>query len=1702
MKRLTLLCTLLYCLIFWRESYAQDFSNKGKDFWVGYGYHQVMVNGNAQEMVLYFATEAVTTVTVSIPGIGYTQTYPNIPANIVFTSAPIPKFAGQDARLLSETGIPENKGIHITSDKPIVAYAHIYNASVSGATILFPTNTLGKEYYSINYDNISNTNAANSWFYVVAADTGTTTVEITPSANTLTRPAGVPFTVNLTQGQIFNMMGQLITSSNPFRGVDLTGSLIRSIDVGNGCKRIGVFSGSGRISITCNGGSSSSDNYMVQAFPKTAWGKRFLTAPAGGPGPNNFLRICVSDPTTVVRLNGVVLAGPPVNNFYYQFGPTAQPNYIEADKPITVAQYLTSQGACGNGSPGDPEVIYLSPIEQNINRVLWNATGNFAITQHYINAIVPSTGTALTSFTLDGVPVGAAAFTPHPQLPGYSYLTQGVGPGQHIIQSDSGFNAIAYGYGAAESYGYNAGTNIKDLFQFITIQNQHATVNFPSACKNSPFYFSMVFPYQPTSITWQFNGLFPNVNIPNPVFDSTWTVSGRTVYRYRLPTPYSIGTVGTYPIRVVASNPTPDGCGNEQEIDFDLQVFDNPTAEFNFTTDGCITSPVLFRDSALNTQNRPIIRYWWDFADAGATSLLQNPSHTFSAPGTFNVRHVVITDVGCISDTLGKPVAISNPPVAGFNASVTKCPGVPITFTNTSTVPTGNTLTLWEWDFGDGNTINAPNGNPQVHTYAAAGSYTVRLRVTTSSGCQSLWFPTTINVNVNPVAGFSFPNICLPVGAAQFTNTTTISDGTGSQLTYLWNFGDGNTSTQANPLHNYTGAGPFTVTLTATSNNGCMDDSVRLVNTIFNRPTANFTVDSLESCMGGTSNFTDGSTAQGSTVTQWFWSFGDGNTSTAQNPNHTYAAPGTYTVQLYINSAAGCRSDTMQRTITVYQLPTVNFTNATPVCQFGNLSLNSTSVSNGGTISLYTWTVNGTPVGGNNSSVTYSPSASGPHIINLTVGTDKGCINQGSRSITVNPKPVAGFDFPNICLPVGAAQFTNTTTISDGSGPQLTYLWNFGDGNTSTLANPLHNYTGTGPYTVTLTVTSNNGCVDDTIRTVNSIYPEPQAAFNAAPEVCLGNAITFTDQSTAVNATVNSWQWDFGDGNTSVLQNPSHTYASAGTYSVTLRVGTNRGCQTVGLIATRTVTVNPLPTPAFNTSSPICETRDIQFTDISTANAGSLTTWRWDFGDGNTSVLSNGTPFIYNYNSAGTYTATLQVETNKGCISTVLSRSIIVNNRPQAGYVSPEVCLTDPFAPFLDTSSIAAGSISSWQWNFGDPNATAGNPNTSTLQNPSHQYSVVGSYTATLVVTSALGCRDTISQTFTVNGSIPVAGFTVNNPNILCSNRTVSVTDASTVDFGSIVKVEIFWDYANDPTDKTTVDNPVPGDTYTHIYPEFGSPFTKTYTVRYVAYSGINCVNTTTRTITVLATPTVVFSPVNAVCDNIAAFNISQASVINGLPGSGVFSGTGVSSSGRFEPGVAGPGTHTITYTYTGSNGCINAASQDIVVNPSPAANAGPDKFVLEGGVVALTPALFSGLNVSYNWSPPTYLNNANIANAIVQNPVDDITYTLRVVTDQGCFDTDDVFVKVLKAPVVPNAFSPNGDGTHDTWNITYLESYPGCVIDVYNRYGQLVYHTVNYPTPWDGKINGRQAPVGTYYYIINPKNGRKPITGFVDIIY
>jgi gliding motility-associated-like protein len=143
-----------------------------------------------------------------------------------------------------------------------------------------------------------------------------------------------------------------------------------------------------------------------------------------------------------------------------------------------------------------------------------------------------------------------------------------------------------------------------------------------------------------------------------------------------------------------------------------------------------------------------------------------------------------------------------------------------------------------------------------------------------------------------------------------------------------------------------------------------------------------------------------------------------------------------------------------------------------------------------------------------------------------------------------------------------------------------------------------------------------------------------------------------------------------------------------------------------------------------------------------------------------------------------------------------------------------------------------------------------------------------------------------------------------------------------------------------------------------------------------------------------------------------------------------------------------------------------------------------------------------TGNDLQYLWSPATYLNNTNTATPTANIIMDDITYTLTVTGRGGCTaPSDKVFIKVLKAPKIPNTFTPNGDGINETWLIDYLDTYPNCRVQVFTRTGQLVFESRGYKTPWNGTIGGKPLPFDTYYYIIEPGNGRAPMTGYVTIV-
>jgi gliding motility-associated-like protein len=1455
MRKIILLAITLFTL---SSLSAQDFSNKGKDFWVAYGYHQVMgptgAGANSQDMVLYFATDQVTNIVISIPSIGFTQNLTSGAGNNVLTSFTIPKNFPTDARIFTEG--QSDKGIHITSDKPMVAYAHIYNQSVSGATILYPTNTLGREYYSVNYKNWSNTTNANCWFYVVATDTGTTTIKITPTNNTEGGwIGGTTYTVNLTQGQVYFVKAATVVNSacggnppqQPCQTWDLTGSLIQSINNGSGCKKIAVFSGSGRISISCDNFASSSDNYMVQAMPKTAWGKKYLTAPANGNQANNIFRVCVSSPAAVVRINGAVTTLPLINNFYYEIPSTNQPQLIESDSVIMVAQYFTSQNECGNGNPGDPEVIYLSAVEQNINKVLWNATPNWAISTHSFNVVLPNTGTAVSSFRLDGAAV--SGWVTHPQEPNFVYLRQNVSPGPHVIQSDSGFNAIAYGFGNAESYGYNAGTNIRDLYQQIGVQTTYGIETTPSVCTNSPFKFKVSLPYIPDSMRWNFNGAIGMLPNNNTVFvdntgniaeDSTTVVNGRTLHWYSIPLQYTFTTVGVYPITITTYVPNAE-CGSVQDIDFDLNVSDPPIASFTTALPGCYTDPVTATETTPQVP-KATYKIWWEFYDPvtnTATVYQTTPSnayrtvsHTFTTPGVKTIRHASITTPGCLSDTLVQNITLPDLPNATISGNTAVClnstPEPQVTFTGSL----GTAEYIFSYNINGGATIVTPPSTSNVFTINAptnvAGTFVynligVRNASPASTLCTRTITGQSITVTVNPLPAAAISGgttVCL--NAAQPPVTFT---GSGATAPYTFNY-----------------------TINGTPQTPLVSNAAGVAT--INAPTN----------VAGTFVYTITSVTDGSSTV--------------------------------------CSSTTnVSTTIIVNDLPDAAISGATAVCL--NAAQPPVTFTGSGGTAPYTfnYTINGVAQPPLVSNATGVATINAPTNVAGTFTYALVSVQEGS--------PIA-------CLRTG---LTGTTVITVNPLPTGVI-----SGATEVCRNapsPLVTFTGSGataPYTFSYTI---NGT------------PQTPVVSNAA-------GIATVPVSTAVAGTF-----------TYVLTNVQDASSTTCNQVIT-------GQQTV-------VTVNQLPTANFNFTAPSCETRTISFTDLSVPNSGTLNGWTWDFGDGSPLETTQNPTHVYA--SAGTYTVRLTVTTDKGCTSDpIASIPITINNRPQAGFIIPEVCLSDTYAQFIDTSRIASGAITAWAWNFGDPGS--GPNNTSNLQNPTHSYTAVGNYNVELIVTSALGCKDTIVQVLTVNGSFPVANFNVQNPATLCANDSVSIVEASTVFPGVITKIEIYWDNVNFPAVFETDNSPFTGKVYRHLYPNFQTPLTKVFTIRYRAYSGGVCVNDELDNITVNAAPLVQFNNMPDTCLLASPFQITQASEIGGVPGTGVFSGPGVSPSGIFNPMAAGIGLHTILYTFTSTaGGCVDTMSNTIrVLDTAHAA------FTFVSPSCEQTPTSFTDLST---W-PPT----------------------------------------------------------------------------------------------------------------------------------
>ncbi|RYE21319.1 MAG: PKD domain-containing protein, partial [Sphingobacteriales bacterium] len=794
--------TIAFIIFFFIQAVcpAQNFTNKGTEFWVGYGHNELFsaATPNQQNMVLYLSTELAANVTVSVNGTAWTRTYA-IPANSAIPTDLIPKTGADDCRITAEGLFA--RGIHIVSDVPITAYAHTYGQYSSGATMLLPVETYSYTFYSVNAE--QNAGNSYSWFYVVASENNTT-VRITPSRPTAGgRAQGVPFTVNLNKGELYNVMGYINGNSS----YDLSGSRIQSLPGADGiCHPVAVFSGSSRTYI-CSGSdpfNSGSDYIMQQVFPLNAWGVKYITAPTSKStapsafNPNKY-RVYVRDANTLVRRNGVLLSGL-LNNSFYDFVSTTPGDVITATKPILMAQFIPSANGCGSTGLGDPEMFIISPVEQAIKNIVFYNSDKQAIAVNYLTMVIPTNG--LASLLIDGSNSWEHSY-PHPNAPGYTVVVKQlpVTPMQHRVSSDSAFTSVTYGLGDFVSYGYNAGTNLRNLESNVQVKNIYGTGLTAYACAGTPFHPVFKTTYKPSSILWKLSEtamLSPNADVlqTNPVPTDSVTEFQRKFYLYQLPGNYTFSNIGIDTIPVVLTDLLIENCSYSTSLKIPVNVVAGPDVDFTAAPTACEDKTVVF--TGVSAATIFPTKWLWTFGDGNIDSVQTVPK-TYTTAGSYNVNLTAVRTDGCINSRQ-KPIEILP---ASFTAiSQVICEGQSY---NGHTVSGIYSDTLTAFNSCDSiinlNLTVKPRSFSTVtqsicagqsyEGYSTAGIYTDVF--VAANGCDSV---RTLNLTVNAIA------------------TTSISQSICQGQSYL----------------GYTAAGIYTDTFTGA--NGC--DSVRTLNLAVN----------------------------------------------------------------------------------------------------------------------------------------------------------------------------------------------------------------------------------------------------------------------------------------------------------------------------------------------------------------------------------------------------------------------------------------------------------------------------------------------------------------------------------------------------------------------------------------------------------------------------------------------------------------------------------------------------------------------------------------------------------------------------------------------------------------------------------------------------------------------------------------------------
>lgn len=1581
MKKLLFLFLVAFYLIP-SKSVAQG--TAGKDFWVafmaqdwGCYYNQYFYNNDTAE--LYLSSQFPANVKIKAPGQNFQVSVSLIPNVTKMVRLP------REVVCRYSDSVTTN-GVNIVADTTINVYAVNRYWFSKGATVVLPTSSivLAPEYFITT----ASDNYAWGWYcngkqlqspeFTVVGLADSSVIEIVPTgASSRNSTAGVPFQITLKKGQTF----QYMTTDN-----DLTGSIVRAKYP---YSKFSVFAGNRQTytnrvvnNVTC---WSSWDHDYEQMMPTVNWGTQYTAIPFKNNKKGYTLKIVAAENNSNLYINGSYVAQLNQGKYYVHQVYSDTIVRVTSNNRISVAQFALGGGYSGGTCQshptkpwiGDPAQVQLFPDEQfgtsaTVNTVSqtawWWWSNNWWWLQnspeHYINVMTKSTDTGF--FFWNNKKLAVSQWKTAPNFSNYHYAQIQIDTGSHYIRSTKGFLSYVYGYGLYEGYAYAAAANFKP------IQNNFVIIN--AQCKRDTVKFNAILNDSFGTYSWDFG-------------DGYTDTGARVKHKYR--------DTGWYNVRMFCKQKRTNAYDT---VTKSLYVADTKIHSlFNADTAICGKVDIIVISKGFYIDNE----YTWNDGHPVYYRSIKNPGIYWLEVKERN---------GCVfRDTL--KITNSTIPQANFTLSNDQfClnRNINVKFNNQSSYK--DSIKNFRWDFGDTIVYTTDTNTVVYHKFKKANMYPVVLRAETKFGCYHDTFM-TVDVLPSPKSNFTFTkkDTCFNTNGIELKNNTVPLK---SELKrYKWYFSEGFNLSNNNPgPRTYSNPGNYKVYLIYEYNNGCIDTMIQNVKVVAN-PKAGFTFPNATYCSLDSIPFTSTTTGNGRPF-NFTWSWGDNTTSKDSVAKKAFTKIGNTSVKLFVLDKFGCK-DSIVKSMFINETPVVDFTiNKDTQCFSGHSFnfVNSTKFS-GGSLN-YSWTLGD----GNNSTdsnvlnKTYAKDS--VYSVKLATTTSVGCNASKTRSVYLGGYPDARFTInkDTQCFKGNVFSLTNASTIQ--RGVLSSYVWQFGNGDTSHRINILnYRYKTEDTFTIKLIGMSNLGCYDTASARVVT-FAQSKAAFNIPnPIQCKDqNGFAFNNTSVIKYGSI-AYQWSFGDNTSSSLQSPFKSYSSYGVYQVRLITTTNHNCKDT---ITVPVTVNASPLAAFNINSDKQCSRNNRFVFSSNSGIaqGSIARFDWMYGD---NTKDSGANVSKQYLVEDSLTVRLVVTSDRGCKDTI-DRPIVVFPQPKALFaVNSDIqCFKQQKFVLTNKSQIKYGQLT-YNWNFGDGK-------TSTDTNYIKTYAIDSTYNVRLITASGNNCKDTAYKSLTLYPS-PNAKFIIDKDTQCFTGNVFNFVNQSNTPRSTISSYD--WNMDDGNTFLT------PG------ISKYSFKTEDTFIVTLVVTNNRNCTDTFVKPAVTFAQPVVSFTvPNDSQCWQKNYFIIKNNTKLKYGKLSNTWDFGDKTQSTEFVPSTKKypnkSASYTIRYKAVSDHGCSDSAQHRIILFERPVSD-----FSINDSIQCFRGHLFSFANtttfsvmstLSYRWD---YANGNKNTGFTPQDATYSAPgkYNVQLITYSSLTNCADTAVKVvIPAPHANVGFTMNND--------------------------------------------------------------------------